>query len=258
MNLKLYFSRILHDRVKLAIAIILFSIPILEVGQIVWSAYQGHGIPRPHYATFLCLYTLRHYLQKIMFWFLPLFLLVIVNEDTIEDYETGYRNALISRAGRKNYARTKLVGSFSFSFLIVFLSLIINMILIYACFQNGTYEMYDWQGIDYRDRDISRITMPHPVLANIAYIILTSFLAGLVGMMGTAVALTMQNRKIVYALTFFLWFVPVNLRYSILFAIKPFSYGDFEIVVPTLITVIIGYLLIAMVSYWLEVHDDKV
>ena len=243
---------------KLTVAIILFFIPILEVGQIAWSAYQGFGIPKPHYATFLCLYTLRHYLQKIMFWFLPLFLLIIANEDTIEDYDTGYRGVLIGRMGKKNYALTKLIGSFLLSFCIVFVSLMINMALVYICFRNGTFEMDEWAGINYMDKSISRLTMPHPVIANIVYIVGTSILVGLVGMMGTAVALTMQNRKIVYGITFLLWFIPVNLRNSILFAIKPFSYGNFGAVIPTLAAVAVGYLLIVVIAYWLEVHDDKI
>lgn len=102
MELQSYFFRILQDKFKLAVIVILFSLPILEVVQIAWGVYQGLSIPNPNFATFLSLYTIRHYLQRIMIWFLPLYLLVITSEDTLEDYSAGYRSILISKIGKNS------------------------------------------------------------------------------------------------------------------------------------------------------------
>ncbi len=258
MGLQFYFKRILRDPLKLTVTIILFSLPILEVGQIAWNIYQGYEHPVPHYATFLALFTLRHHLHRIMFWFLPLFLLVIANEDSIEDFDRGYHNALVARVGKKNYVMTKLKGSFVLCFGIVFLGLVVNMILVYICFRNGDFVRDDWQGVSYTDRDLTRITMPHPVLTNMAYILLTSVLSGLIGTVGTALALTVKNRKLVYGLTFLLWFVPVNMESSLMYVIQPFLFVDYEVVVPTLLMLLFGYTAVIAAAAVLEVRSDQV
>ncbi len=75
MFLKLYFARILKDRLKLTIIVFLLFIPIAEVGQLAFEVFvKGYSMPNPDFATFLALYTLRHRLHRLMFWYLPVFI----------------------------------------------------------------------------------------------------------------------------------------------------------------------------------------
>lgn len=255
--MKTYTLRIMKDKIKLTIAIILFLIPAVEVIQIAWQVHQGFSMPEPHYATFLSLYTIRHYLHKIMFWFLPVFLLLIFNEDSIEDQERGYKNLMVMRMGTKKYLRVKLMGSFFGSFLIICLGLILNMALVYLCFKNGTFSRDDFSNdLTYMKYDISRITVEHPVLANLIYILMTSFLAGLLSAVGTAIAITVHERKLVYGITFLLWFVPVMSRYSLMYVIQPFISVDYEDVIPALFGLIICYIVILAAAVAVEVKED--
>lgn len=256
--MKPLFHRILYDRTKLLVMMFLLFIPTAEVIQIAWSVHEGYSMPIPHFATFLSLYTLRHILHKIMFWFLPLFLLIIVNEVSLEDAESGCRHALAVRMGTKAYTRRRIGESFCISFLLIAAGLILNMILVYFLFRNGDFTRNDWQGIDPMSRDLTRITLPHPVLSNLAYILLTAFLSGLIGAVGTALALTIQNRKIVYGLTFLLWFIPVNLKDSLMYVIQPFLFVDYEVVVPTLCMVIALYVAVIAAALIMEGKFDKI
>ena len=132
------------------------------------------------------------------------------------------------------------------------------MILVYFLFRNGDFAKDDWQGVDPMSRDLTRITLPHPVLANLAYILLTAFLSGLIGGVGTALAITIQNRKIVYGLTFLLWFIPVNAKQSLMYVIQPFLFADYEVVVPTLCTVAAMYAAVIAAALILEEKFDKI
>lgn len=252
--MKMYLSRILNDRIKLAITILVVLIPAMEIIQIAWQFRNGNSMPNPHYATFLSLYTIRHYLHKILFWFLPVFLLLIANEDCLEDNDIKYRNILLIREGKKKYIKDKVMGSFLISFIVVGLGLLINMVLVYICFSDGTYLKDEF--LDYKEYDISRITVPYPIAANLAYIALTAFLAGLLGVAGTSLAMTLGNRKVVYGLTFLLWFIPVMSKKSLMYVIQPFIRVNYQDILPTLIGLILCYMIIIVASVLVEVKED--
>lgn len=252
--MKMYLSRILHDQRKAFLIMVVILIPALEVVQIIYQLKQGNSMPNPHYATFLALYTIRHYLHKILFWFLPLFILFIANEDSLEDQDLQYRNILVVRSGKIGYIKTKLLGSFCISFGIICLGLILNMLLVYILFKDGTYQKDDFSDCAYYD--VSRITVPHPVMSNIVYIGLTSILAGLLGSVGTALAMVLKDRKIVYGLTFLLWFIPVMSKQSLMYVIQPFISVDFVTILPTLTGLVLCYCVIVTASVYAEVTED--
>lgn len=250
----MYFSRILNDRKKLAIIIFVVLIPVMEIIQIAYQTWNGNSMPNPHYATFLSLFTIRHYLHKILLWFLPIFLLLIANEDCLEDNEIKFKNTLLIRMGKKEYIRDKMIGSFVLSFIVIGLGLLINMVLVYICFRDGIFLKDEF--LDYKEYDISRITVPNPIIANLAYIVLTAFLAGLLGAAGTSLAMTLRERKIVYGLTFLLWFIPVMSKESLMYVIQPFIRVNYRDVLPTLVGLILCYIIIIAASILVEVKDD--
>ena len=79
-------------------------IPILDIVQIYYQdiiKINGEiGKPYPLYVTFLSCYSQGHIFNDYL-WFLPLYLLVIVGEESIVDYITGYKNILICKNGKK-------------------------------------------------------------------------------------------------------------------------------------------------------------
>lgn len=97
-------NRIISDKKSIGMIIFMLVIPILDIVQIYYQdIINGEiGKPYPLYVTFLSCYSQGHIFQMIYLWFLPLYLLVIVGEESIVDYITGYKNILICKMGKIN------------------------------------------------------------------------------------------------------------------------------------------------------------
>ncbi len=229
-------TRVLSEKKKVIMMILLIIVPSLEVLQIVYWNFKVGGefpvdLPYPMYATFLSLYSMGHILQQIYLWFLPMYLLIISGEECIEDYKTGNKSILISRVGKKNYIKNKLKSGFLISSGVVGLGLLINLIVVQFVYAGGTALNYDGEYMIY-----DKINMPntylfewsytHPLAANLSFIVVTMLFAGLIGMIGTMLAIILHDRKLVYAITFALWFVPILFKNSFMLVFQPFSeYG---------------------------------
>lgn len=128
-------------------------IPILDIVQIYYQdiiKFNGEmGKPYPLYVTFLSCYSQGHIFQMIYLCFLPLYLLVIVGEECIVDYITGYKNILICKMGKNKYILQKMKSAFIVSFTIVFVGLGLNLILSQIVFNGGTNTPFDAEPLKY-------------------------------------------------------------------------------------------------------------
>lgn len=230
--MKYQITRILTDRKKAAMLAILLLLPSIEVFQILYDSLANKlELPYPLYATFLSLYSRGHVFQSLYLWFMPLYLLVIIGEDSVEDYSTGYKNVLMCRIGRSAYIKNKLKSGFLMPFATIVCGLLLNLILIQIVCQGGTHLKFDGEYMVY-DAGTMPGTMlfkwsyTHPLLANLGYIFITALFCGMIGMAGVMFVIVLHDRKIVYALTFALWFFPVLLKNSFMLIFQPFSeYG---------------------------------
>ena len=84
--------------------------------------------------------------------------------------------------------------------------------------------------------------------ANIVYILITAIFAGVLGMMGAALAISIHERKMVYALTFAIWFIPILFKNSSMHIFQPFMEYDFNVVVPMAIWCIVLYILVIITA----------
>lgn len=112
--------RIWKNTLSRVLLLLLLILPSLEIIQYyidenknVKSGGVFH-IPKPVYAIFQSAELTQGLLHSIFFWFLPLFLLLIVADDTLADIKTGYYNILVLKAGRKNTALKRLRRRFWF------------------------------------------------------------------------------------------------------------------------------------------------
>lgn len=166
------------------------------------------------------------------------------------------------QAWKKNYIKTKLKSSFLTSIVVVGMGLFINFILVQFSYKEGTYLRY---GGDYMIYDAN--TMPetllfewsytNPVLANLIYIVLTMLFAGLIGMLGTMLSIVFHDRKLVYALTFAVWFVPILFKNSFMLVFQTFSEYGFDTVIPLAIwSAGLYILIIAVLVVWEEKYIE--
>ena len=232
-------NRIISDKKSIGMIIFMLVIPILDIVQIYYQdiiKINGEmGKPYPLYVTFLSCYSQGHIFQMIYLCFLPLYLLVIVGEECIVDYITGYKSAFIV------------------SFTIVFVGLGLNLILSQVVFNGGTNTPFDAEPLKYDSfvmvkTFLFEISYTHPLTTNIVYILITAIFAGVLGMMGAALAISIHERKMVYALTFAIWFIPILFKNSSMHIFQPFMEYDFNVVVPVAIWCIVLYILVIITA----------
>lgn len=262
MSFSVYSQRILCDKMKLAFIILLLVIPLGDIGQMLYDLYQNPDaqMPDPRYVAFSALYTVgtNHILHKIMFWFLPIYLLMITGEDSLEDCDTGYRNILQSRMSKKQYVWGKARNAFCLSFLILFVSLMLNYGLLQLIFHQGKYI---WLTPDIYPEDENRMyTIGYgcPVVVNLANIMMTSILGGCISTVGTCLAMYLRDRKIVYGVTFMLWFIFVLIDDGLMSVLHPFTNMTLERLVTAVLLITCGYAAIALIPLAAEVKSDEI
>lgn len=237
-------NRIISDKKSIGMIIFMLVIPILDIVQIYYQdiiKFNGEmGKPYPLYVTFLSCYSQGHIFQMIYLCFLPLYLLVIVGEECIVDYITGYKNILICKMGKNKYILQKMKSAFIVSFTIVFVGLGLNLILSQIVFNGGTNTPFDAEPLKYNSfvmvkTFLFEISYTHPLTTNIVYILITAIFAGVLG-------------KMVYALTFAIWFIPILFKNSSMLIFQPFMEYDFDVVVPVAIWCIVLYILVIITA----------
>ena len=260
MNFNIYLRRILHDKVKIAMIIFLIILPLADIGVIAYGELQSAEVvfPDGRFASFnaLCSIGTDHFLNRIYIWFLPLYLLIISGEDSLEDYDTGYKNILVTCSGKKNYVKKKAAYSFMVSAIIVFISLIINYIAVIIIFRPGGY--VSWTMEDVEPGYVIYYATLYPVISNIINILLISLFAGMIGMIGNLMAVAIHNRKIVYGITFLIWFIFDGMPYGFSEVLHPFSGAPVMKWFVALVILFAGYLFIASALIYSEVNSDEV
>ncbi len=235
--------------------ILLFVLLILPSLDILMLLNELHGtMPKPNIAFFLTSITTGHMLHCIYLWFLPLYLLYLIADDSIQDFKTGYHQVLISKIGKKHYYIEKIGSSFLVCFVLMLSGLLLNLLLVHLFFYGGTYDPYDG---DYCYGILGTLYDNHPLVANLIFSLVTSFFAGIAGMLGAAFSLLLKDMKLAYAATFFVWFVLVLKRRSIILLFQPFAEYGMDYMINIFITciLILGTIIIGSIIY--EVFYDE-
>ena len=255
--MKSFFLRIIHDKIKLFFVIIILLLPVIQVVQVWTACYKiGLGFYSPPYATFTSLLGVAHHiLNKVLIWFMPLYMSLIFADTVIEDSETHLSNSEIVRRGKKIYIRTKVAGTFIMAFALILVSMLLNLVLCYIVFHNGKFIGMDVG--DSPENFLYNVSHAHPLLANIVFDIVTAFMCALIAAVGTSIALIAPNRKMVYSMTLIVWLIPMVLKRSLVFVFQPFSEYDFSDLIPIFLSVSVAYVLIIVCTVFWRLRDDE-
>lgn len=219
--------RTVRNPISQIVGLLIMIIPIIDVILILRQQRFSGNILHPAQAFFLSGSSIGHGPQTILIWFLPIFLLILISDNAVQDFKTGYRNILISRIGKKAYFNNKFKVSFTCSFFIIFISIMLNYLIVNIVFYNGAFSSA-FLNLTFEEHYLFEFSKTYPLLAMVLYALFFSIIAGLVGMLGTSISLLFLDKKFVYAATFFIWFLLVLKKNSILLLIQPFSEYTFS------------------------------
>lgn len=156
----------------------------------------------------------------------------------------------------KNYIKSKLKSAFLTSSGAVGIGLLINLVVVQLVYAGGTESYYGGEYMVYEkympDTFLFEWSYTHPLAANLSFIGITMLFAGLIGMIGTILAIILHNRKLVYAITFALWFVPILFKNSFMLIFQPFSEYGLKTLLPLAIGIGGAYITLIIILVIVE------
>lgn len=230
-----------HPKSKL-ILIIMIIIPIVDLCMVFWpwarelifygDAYEDVDLfikqmPHPSRGAFLSGASHGHIPQMLLMWLLPFYVLSIYADSHVNEYKLGYDILLVTRKKKTDIFGGKIISGFITGFTAFFISLSINYLLCIILFYKGK----SFSGLEIYAEEIPLLdlSISHPILTYIVYIILSSIIAGLCSMMCVALSYIFKNHKLLYAISIIAWFVQISYKYSIVYVMQPFTEYGLEI-----------------------------
>lgn len=228
-----------------------------------FTGYEGYeyliyeDLSHPAFASFLSGSSRGHVAQILLIWILPIYLLIAYSDSGITDFKTGFKNFDFLRTGKKNYFISKLSASFVFPSLLTFFSLIINFIVCNIIFHGGN--SFNRMETDMDSNGfLFKITFNNPIISYFVYILVFSFISGLVGVFALSVSLISRNSFIAYPIAFFVWFLQIASKYSITYTIQPFiEYGIKYFLIGLFDCILITFVSL-LILYFVRIKKDEV
>mgnify|MGYP006992325032 FL=1 len=250
-----YITRIFNNKLKLGVILYIFIAPILDILLTLIDLSKGASVPAPYLATFLGGFSIGG-LRKLLKWYLPLLLAIVVADDCIEDYRIGYKNILVTKRGKNKYFALNMLKSFTVSFLILVIPLLLNLLMVHIVFAGGTFLFIAQESIKVIPSMAEQFS--HPMFYNLLCIFLFSFVGAFLGSGATALAMAFPNRFILYPLDFILWYIPCIMESSVRGAFQPFTEYPLSKYFPGVILVLAINVIAVLFSFFKVTKYDQV
>ncbi len=190
---KIYLSK------KSLIIIFIFCLIYISESIEILLFHQGY----PFYETFFLNSFSEGHIQFILiYWFLPIYILLIFSDKIIDEHNNGYHN--IINAGFKNkYIKSKYIIGFLTGFCLIIslqtIDIIINVLI------NQFYSI-EKQSINFNDDLFNYYRVLHPWATVYIYTINASLYAGMIGMLTVGLSLMPMKKVQVYSIVFIINF----------------------------------------------------
>ncbi|MBF2460878.1 hypothetical protein [Listeria welshimeri] len=253
--MKSQLTYLLNNKTTQGMFILILLIPCIEIIQLYIMMNPNEIDIHPAFAFFLAGSSRGHITQILLLWFLPVLSLLLGADSSIQEYQTGVRNIIINKIGKKSYILQKLAISFILCFSTMFATLLLNFILVSIIFVDGTYKM-GLNGLGPLN-PLFDFSIQNPYLADIGFGFIACLMAGMAGIIGTSASLFFLNKKFAYPAAFFIWFLMILPNKSIMFVFQPFTEYGFEIILPIFLVFSLIVLIIVGILYLYEVKYVK-
>lgn len=197
-----------------------------------------------------------HIPQILLFWFLPIYFLIICSDDYIQDVKYGFNAIMISKQGKRTYIKVKFIISFLVPFLTIFISLLINLLLSYVLFAGGTFSFGLFE-MSFEDDLLHEFSLNNPFLTALMFLFNVSIFSGLAGTLGVSTSMIFPEKKYTYPAAFFIWFVLIILNNSLMNLFQPFTEYGFYDVVTSEIQYLTILIIIPIFTYFYKVKKDE-
>lgn len=188
--------------------------------QINWNLFY-----HPVFGSFLSGNSIGHLTQALFFWLLPITLLLLFSDYSILEKKSRMRDVYITKIGRKQYIKDKLLYSFLLPMKISAISFLINFVVVNIVMHKATDMLGMEQHIETWAGTYFYWQFHHLYLAYFQHLIQTVILVGLCGLMCQAVSFLFKDKKIVYVICFLIWILQFRER-GLSEVIQPFTeYG---------------------------------
>ncbi|OEQ03090.1 hypothetical protein [Listeria monocytogenes] len=253
--MKNQFTYLINNKTTQGMFILILLIPCIEIVQLYIMLKPDAVNIHPAFAFFLAGSSRGHITQILLLWFLPVLSLLLGADSSIQEYQTGVRNIIINKIGKKSYILQKLAVSFILCFITMFTTLLLNFILVSIIFLGGTYKM-GLNGLGSLNT-LFDFSIQNPYLADIGFGFMACLMAGMAGLIATSSSLFFLNKKFAYPAAFFIWFLMILPNNSIMFIFQSFTEYGFEIILPIFLVFSLIVLIIVGVLYLYEVKYVK-
>jgi len=257
--LKSHLLRIYKNKKSMLIFWFILFLPLMDLAQLYNETLKLGVSYNPLIASFLTGSTQGHIGQMLLFWFLPIYLLIMCSDDYIQDTENGYNSILISKLGKKTYIRNKLLISFFAPGLTMLIALTLNLIMSVLLFTTelegsalSSFFQTNWSG-----NKLADLSQSYPLTVYIVFLLNVSLMTGFAGLLGASISMIIPYRKYTYPLTFFVWFIQITLNNSIIGIFQPFTEYGFNNLLPILVRSLVILLMIPLISYIYKVKTDE-
>jgi Protein of unknown function (DUF2705) len=256
MKMNSELQRVFNNKLSIFIFILVVLLPCVEIVQLLLVSHQVDVKYHPAFAFFLAASSRGHATQVILLWFLPLYFLLLCSDNAIQDHKTGYKYILISKVGKKKYLLKKMGASFCLSFSTMFISLILNFLLVLIIFKEGTFSN-SLTSIKLPDNLLFTLSIEHPYIADLAFLSVCSMMAGFAGLLGASTSIFFYDKKYSYTASFFIWFLLVLKRDSLMYLFQPFAEYGFNVLLPILILAVSIFIALPLFVYSYAVKYDE-
>ena len=218
------------------------------------SKPTGKDIFHPCFASFISASHIGRLPQILMKWAFPLYPLFAYADSFALQKQCGYYNILLTKIERKKVVSSRLVVAFLVPFLAIFVALVLNFIGANIVFKGGT-DFSGWEKCDLTN--FQTFSLSHPYGIYVAYIFVFSFIMGLYGMFCAAVTFFIPKYIVLYPVIFFVWFLIMNIPYSIWSLMHSFTdYSSTEMIVSSIYYTVF-MLATAVAAYIYKVRYDE-
>ncbi|EAG4503481.1 hypothetical protein CBM20_01850 [Listeria monocytogenes] len=181
-------------------------------------------------STFLTGNSLGHYAQMLVLWIAPVYVLLGPASWYSNDYKCGNDKVLITRYGKKKYVQSNLLMTFISSAVTMILLLTSNLISAMILFSQNKLTPFGSNPAEFMEYGIDDLTLQlnHQVVTNIVYIVVFSFIYGLLNVLFLSMSFIFIKKSITFFGAMAVWFLCTTGDYAITLAFQPFTEYSME------------------------------